>query len=164
MRYCLKCNEILPNRIKIENKTYNIQSRKYCLKCSPFKKHNTQRIHIDKELSAYCGRNYDRMTDEQKLIYNKYTYEKNMKKRRDKRKKDLVMIHGGKCIKCNYDKNIHNLCFHHREPNKKLFEVNSHSLSGRKWNVLVEESNKCDLLCFHCHNDHHYPNGLNWKN
>ena len=164
MKNCLKCGDRIPNSIKIGDKYHNLQRRKYCLKCSPFKAHNTKRIHEKRELSPYVARNYQKLDDEGKRIFNKYSYEKSCKKRRDQRKKDLVLMFGGKCKNCGYDKNLHNLCFHHRDPSTKLFEVNVHKLASKKWDILIEEANKCDLLCFHCHNDIHYPNGLNWKN
>jgi|688.fasta_scaffold964711_1 hypothetical protein len=163
MRKCLKCGEQIPNSIKIGEKYHNLQRRKYCLKCSPFNRHNTKKIHKEQKLSPYSAKNYQRLDAEGKKIFNKYSYQQSCKKRRDKRKKDLVLIFGGKCIKCGYDKNLHNLCFHHRDPTTKLFEVNVQKLASKKWEVLLEEAKKCDLLCFHCHNDLHYPNGLNWK-
>ena len=51
MRNCPNCNNTVPNRIIIEGKTYNLQKRKYCFECSPFKGHNTKQIHIHKEPS-----------------------------------------------------------------------------------------------------------------
>lgn len=45
MPTCKKCNESFPNLIKIEGKTKNLSSRKYCLTCSPWGKHNTKQIH-----------------------------------------------------------------------------------------------------------------------
>lgn len=162
MRHCPNCNDIVPNRIKINNKTYNLQRRKYCLKCSPFNQHNTRQIHINKEPSPYSAKNYDKMTIEQKKSFNKKTAE-NIKERRHLRKKKLVQIYGSKCIKCNYDNNLSNLCFHHKDPNTKLFEINAYSIGAKPWDKLIEEANKCELLCFHCHNDIHYVHGLSWK-
>jgi hypothetical protein len=163
MRNCPNCNNVIPNRIIIEGKTYNLQRRKYCLECSPFKQHNTKQIHIQKELSPYSAKNYKKMTSEQKKSFNKLSH-MYTKRRRYLRKKKLVLENGGKCIKCNYDNNISNLCFHHRDPTKKSFEINGHSIASKPWDKIKEEANKCDLLCFHCHNDFHYTDGLDWKN
>ena len=162
MRNCPNCNNVVPNRIIIEGKTYNLQKRKYCFKCSPFKGHNTKQIHIHKEPSPNSAKNYQKMTPEQKKAFNK-TSHLYTKRRRYLRKKKLVLENGGKCIKCNYDKNISNLCFHHRDPTKKSFEINGHSIASKPWDKIKEEASKCDLLCFHCHNDIHYPDGLDWK-
>ena len=45
MKKCINCNRVLPNYIKIDGKTKNISKRKYCLDCSPFKLHNTQKLY-----------------------------------------------------------------------------------------------------------------------
>lgn len=163
MRNCPKCGKVVPNRIKIDGKTYNLQRRKYCLDCSPFKQHNTKRLHINKEPSPYSSKNYQNMTDEQKKAFNKKT-SNNIKIRRHLRKKQLVLKYGGKCIKCNYDNNLRNLVFHHINPLEKLFEINAYSIAAKPWEELIKEADKCELLCHICHNDHHYPEGLDWKN
>jgi len=41
---CEKCNTIFPFHIVMDGKHYNLSGRKYCLKCSPFKKHNTKKL------------------------------------------------------------------------------------------------------------------------
>ena len=163
MRICPKCGDVVPNRIKIGEKTYNLQRRKYCLKCSPLKGHNTKQLHINKDPSPYSAKNYNEMTDEQKKEFNKKT-SNNIKIRRHLRKKRLVELYGGKCIKCNYDKNLRNLVFHHKDPQQKNFEINAYSIGAKPWDKLIEEANKCELMCHICHNDYHYPEGLDWKN
>jgi len=162
MRNCPKCGKIVPNRIIIDDKTYNLQRRKYCLECSPFKRHNTRQLHINKEKSIFSI-DYKDLTSDQKKILNKRYYESALKVRRDKRKKQLVLKYGGKCIKCGYDNNLSNLCFHHKDPSTKLFEINAYSIAGKPIIKLIEEADKCELLCFHCHNDIHYSKGLTWK-
>jgi hypothetical protein len=47
-RVCKKCNNEFPFQIKIEGKIRNLGSRKYCLVCSPFGKHNTSKLNITK--------------------------------------------------------------------------------------------------------------------
>jgi hypothetical protein len=44
MPECRKCGDYFPNHVKIEGKKRNLCKRKYCLKCSPFNKHNTKKI------------------------------------------------------------------------------------------------------------------------
>jgi len=46
MRKCKICQSELLSWIEIDGIKRNIQSRKYCLKCSPFGKHNTKQLHI----------------------------------------------------------------------------------------------------------------------
>ena len=162
MRNCLKCGEVVPNRVIIKEKTYNLQRRKFCFKCSPFKKHNTRQLHISKEKSIFSF-DYKDLTPSQRKIVNKKYYEQCLKKRRDKRKKQLVLRYGGECSKCGYNNNLSNLCFHHKDPSTKLFEINAHSIASKPMIKLIKEADKCELLCFHCHNDLHYSYGLTWK-
>lgn len=72
-----------------------------------------------------------------------------VKRRRRKLKEKLVLFHGGKCIKCGYKKSLRALSFHHRNREEKSFSINmAHRV---KWDTLLEESKKCDLLCANCH-------------
>lgn len=72
------------------------------------------------------------------------------------RKLSLIALKGGKC-KCDYDENIAALTFHHRDPKQKKFGLDMHSLSNRSWESILEEAEKCDLLCANCHIDVHHP-------
>lgn len=73
------------------------------------------------------------------------------------RKKELVDLHGGCCIRCGYKKNLSVLEFHHRDPSKKSFKLDVRNLTNRKWEFIVEEANKCNLLCANCHREEHNP-------
>jgi len=75
-----------------------------------------------------------------------------------KNKLDLVLLCGGKCSKCGYDKNLAAFDFHHREPSEKVFEVKMKNLTGA-WtqDEILEETLKCDLLCANCHRELHSP-------
>jgi len=80
-------------------------------------------------------------------------------KARQKRKLDLVYIHGGKCVLCGYDKCIGALQFHHINPEEKLYQLSSGNCYG--WEKDVEESKKCILLCANCHIELHNEPELN---
>lgn len=73
------------------------------------------------------------------------------------RKKELVRIMGGKCKCCGYSKNYAALTFHHRDPSQKETPLDLRQLSNRSWEQIVEESKKCDLMCFNCHMALHHP-------
>ena len=62
---------------------------------------------------------------------------------------------GGKCIRCDYDKNIKALEFHHRSETEKKFEIANSIKRKWKWERVEEELNKCDLLCANCHREVH---------
>lgn len=73
------------------------------------------------------------------------------------RKKDLVNLLGGCCSSCGYKKNYAALEFHHIDPNKKEFNIDSRKLSNSTWKNCLDESKKCILLCGNCHAEHHHP-------
>lgn len=70
-------------------------------------------------------------------------------------KHQAVLIKGGKCEICGYDKCEAALQFHHRNPKEKSFGLgqggNTHS-----WSEYLQEVMKCDLLCANCHLEKHY--------
>ncbi len=64
-------------------------------------------------------------------------------------KKKCIDYLGGKCVKCDYDKCIRALTFHHTNPDNKICDVCK--LFDRRWEILKSELDKCQLLCFNCH-------------
>ncbi len=70
-------------------------------------------------------------------------------------KNNLVILFGGKCIVCGYNKCIAALQFHHRQRETKCFELSSKWLH-KSWEVLVTEASKCDLVCANCHAEIEY--------
>ena len=73
--------------------------------------------------------------------------------RKLQRKKDLVAYKGGVCMRCGFNKFVEALCFHHRNPSLKKFTINQNY--NRAWIKLLEEVDKCDLLCLNCHAEIH---------
>lgn len=69
--------------------------------------------------------------------------------RRDAKEK-LVEAHGGACKNCGYNKCKRALQFHHLDPESKKFSISAFS-SCMNYSKLLEESNKCILLCANCH-------------
>ena len=64
---------------------------------------------------------------------------------------------GGKGQTCGEDRPA-TLCFHHRDPSQKELKLDGRSFANRKWELIKEEVDKCDLLCHNCHNVIHYGN------
>lgn len=85
---------------------------------------------------------------------NHYDYQK---LRGLKRKVELINLRGGKCEKCGYCKNVAGFDFHHRKPEDKKFQLDMRHLSNQSMNVILEEFDKCDLLCANCHRETHSP-------
>jgi hypothetical protein len=58
------------------------------------------------------------------------------------------------CRVCGYDKHHSALCFHHREPETKSFDICTGIASVSVLTLLAEIA-KCDVLCANCHAIHH---------
>ena len=43
------------------------------------------------------------------------------------------------------------MCFHHRDPATKKGEVSTMIVDGVGWERVLEEIDKCDILCHNCH-------------
>ena len=71
-----------------------------------------------------------------------------------KKKIKAVGYKGGKCKICGYNKCINALEFHHRDPSTK--KENWDNMSGWRWERIIKELDKCDLLCANCHREIHY--------
>lgn len=67
----------------------------------------------------------------------------------------LVKLKGGECEKCGYKGNLSALSFHHRRPTEKLFEIDARSCANRALDALLNEVEKCQLLCCNCHAETH---------
>ena len=78
-------------------------------------------------------------------------------KRAWSRKLELIIKMGGECSKCGYKKNVAALEFHHIDPSQKKFPLDSRHLSNTSMDKILEESEKCILLCSNCHKEIHYP-------
>lgn len=85
---------------------------------------------------------------------NSYDYQK---LRGLKRKVELINLRGGKCEKCGYSNNVAGFDFHHRNPEDKKFQLDMRHLSNQSMNVILEEFDKCDLMCANCHREYHSP-------
>lgn len=88
--------------------------------------------------------------------YNKLTYQY-QKLRATDRKKQIIMLKGGKCERCGYNRNYSALCLHHSDPKIKEFTLDSRTLSSTTWNKIFLELEKCQLLCANCHSEVHNP-------
>lgn len=69
------------------------------------------------------------------------------RKRRQKKKKALIDHLGGKCVGCGTTENLQ---FDHIDRTTKTYSSIQGQLN-RSLDVLIEEANKCQLLCRNCH-------------
>lgn len=164
MPICKKCGDEFPNRIVIDGKKRDIHKRKYCLECSPFGKYNPKSLAQSKNVqNRYCIVCGDQLVGKQRKycsivckVQTLSSYPK-QKERGIIRKLRLIKMAGGKCAKCRYDKNAAVLSFHHLDGDEKEHNLDSRQLSNRGWAKILEEFDKCILLCANCHMEEHYP-------
>ena len=117
MPICKKCGEEFPYRAIVDGKERNFSSRKYCLKCSPFGKHNTQKLEkLSKE--ALYMRKYRETHPEYKPYkpgYGKRVRTAGLQKIADDKNNGII-----ECISCGFDENI------------SILEINHIKGGGRK--------------------------------
>lgn len=67
-----------------------------------------------------------------------------------------ILLAGGKCSECGYDKEPEILEFHHIDPTSKSFDFSQRKASKYQAaiNRILEEIKKCVLLCPNCHRKH----------
>jgi 5-methylcytosine-specific restriction endonuclease McrA len=73
-------------------------------------------------------------------------------KRRRSIKEKAIILKGGKCQICGYDRYPGGLDFHHLDPSTKTFGIGSGGHS-RSWQRVLEELEKCILVCANCHRE-----------
>jgi hypothetical protein len=135
-RIC-SCGNIVPFKTVIDGVERELKNRKRCLTCSPFQARNNRSI------ASFSLRP---RTDANEK------YRRWQEKARSQRKARLIQLLGGKCSVCGYSRCIAALEFHHRDPSTKLFSLGKDRLLKR-WEVVLEEAQKCDLLCANCHRE-----------
>jgi len=167
MPICKKCNKEFKGYQKINGEWKYLFSRKYCLRCSPYKKHNTKKLHVPDELGIdiKSEKLCPKCNKKKKLnefykresggysSYCKLCCSNSTKDRQIKLKKEAVEYLGGKCLICGYNKYYGALEFHHLEPSKKDYIISKSKLLNL--DKVKKELNKCICLCRSCHAEVH---------
>jgi len=65
-----------------------------------------------------------------------------------------VEYKGGKCEICGYDRCIEALEFHHKSISSKDFGISAKGYT-RSWKKVMEELDKCIIVCANCHRELH---------
>lgn len=148
---CRQCGEEFSTYALINGEGKRLGARKYCLKCSPYGRHNTRPIVKEQRLICKCGETDRSMFYRVGRIGS--TCKRCMNLLVAKRQKDTLfkakMLLGGRCMACGFDRWLASLDFHHLCPSEK--DPNFRTLSGWKWERVVSELKKCILLCSNCH-------------
>lgn len=86
--------------------------------------------------------------------YDKEGQSEYYKERSRKLKQSYVDMLGGQCVICGYNRTPAALDFHHVEPETKKYNIATISNNKLKEQDVLEEINKCCLLCANCHREY----------
>ncbi len=123
---------------------------KLCIICN-----NVLNGNRTKYCSNKCSSKGSYLKNKRKI--NNNTYYRQISKYRYRKFKLIELRNNHGCDKCGYIKNISALDFHHIDPSSKCFPLDARNLSNRKWEDILNEFNKCKILCANCHREEHYP-------
>ena len=84
-------------------------------------------------------------------------YHKHQSNKRQALKRRAVEHLGDKCAHCN--QSFPDECYDFHHLSDKKHDVGKLTHATKKWETILEEINKCILLCANCHRIHHYNNG-----
>lgn len=156
MKQCLKCGQEFPIKLEIDGKKRNLQRRKYCLYCSPYGQHNTKQLVQEKPTKNTNSSNQQhicRICQRLHTRRGRVCRSCSTKVRRYLAKQAAVKYLGGKCQRCGWSGSLPAYEFHHIEPSLKEFAIGN--VSHRKWELIIKELDKCELLCANCHRIEH---------
>jgi len=148
----LDCNNYVPKYYVDNNgKKHCCYKRKYCFKCSPFGEHNTRQLENSFgrkiKVCPSCEKEHNQKAHKCFSCY--------FKERQARKIEDVKKMVGDSCWICKYNKTWKNLCFHHIDPEDKLFGLSTRELVGTKWSKVIKEMKKCILVCYNCHGEIH---------
>ena len=140
---CLKKKSILKFKTKANGRPHS-----YCLDCEIgyYREYNASRYISPESRDAELKR-------------AKVHYQATLRPARMQRKIELIMLMGGKCDRCGYNKSAAALDFHHRPGYVKTRTI-SHLLAVNQtwaWIAALTEAEKCEILCSNCHREETFP-------
>lgn len=113
------------------------------------KKYSKRRIEMGEE--AWAQYQIERLKTKAKAQANK----RKVTRYRRIMKQKMVEYKGSKCSQCDYNKPFLSVYhFHHIDPSQKKFSLSSKGCS-RGWSKIIDELDKCILLCANCHSELH---------
>ena len=98
-----------------------------------------------KESRKKARKNYRESHREKERMWSRKTSTKNQK--------DIDMLKINGCAICGYNKCTAALSFHHVNPQNKLYQISSRTVSKEN---IVDELNKCIVVCANCHMELHH--------
>ncbi len=114
----------------------------------------------NKNKAAVRAKEWSEKNPERTIVIKQRYYAKNKELviernriRRQNLKKQCIEYLGEKCVKCGLKNDCPDIyCFHHKDPTQKDFAISSRR---HKFESMVTELDKCDLLCQNCHRKVH---------
>jgi hypothetical protein len=67
---------------------------------------------------------------------------------------------GKSCKYCGWSEHYEILQFHHRDPKEKSFKMSKGNIGNLSYGKIIEEINKCDLICPNCYYWLHYQENV----
>lgn len=131
------------NPLKREEYQRN-RSREYMKK---YRKENPEKV-------KSWEKNRKRYRDKDSMI--KYLLWQKNRRHDFKNRIDAIKLKIGKCEICGYSEHTEILQFHHKDKNLKAFNLSIGNLGSHKWEIILEEIGKCQLICPNCHMLIHY--------
>jgi hypothetical protein len=105
--------------------------------------------HEDLPIEAF----YDRRFKRGAASFCKFCTCQGAIRRQRHQKQRAVNYKGSRCQRCGYDRCVGSLEFHHRDPTQKDFTLSRAKM--RRFELVKDELDKCDLLCVNCHREEH---------
>lgn len=155
------CSNSYPSAKRVNGKIHNFANRKYCFECSPLGEHKIRSRAKNVPLHTNCDL-CNKILNSKTWANRKRCNSCQIKVHRVIKKFRAIKLLGGKCFECAWEpQNIYEITaieFHHPNSDKD-FEIGRYL--NRKWESLISEILKCQLLCSRCHRIHHSRRDLN---
>jgi hypothetical protein len=139
---CSKCLKTKPSE--------EFETSTWCAKCRRgyYKEYNKKRY-------ATPGTRDAELAKSKKL----YWTEGGIRWQRVNRKRQLILMVGGKCVRCGYNRSAAALDFHHIDRTTKGRGISQLLAIQQPWGfeAAVEEAKKCELICSNCHREETWP-------
>jgi len=133
-----------------------MQTKKLCTCCKQeklfedFNKNKSKKDGLNNICRECSNKRSKKYYLDNKEAHKKNVFSNNTSVRHENRLKYYNLLKEGKCIKCGFDEPAA-LVFDHRDDVDKIAGVGRMVSLGYKWETIIAEIEKCDLLCANCH-------------
>ena len=137
-RRCYRCGELKPADDFAWRRKRKSQRDSFCRPCR----------------SAYGREHY--LANKQRYIDQAAASKRGLRQARTQYLLEYFTTHP--CCECGETDPVV-LEFDHRDPDAKAFTIGA-ALSYRKWQAILDEIEKCDVVCANCHRRRHYQGSI----